>query len=128
MNVLLKPRMTEKTYALALSQNTYVFDVVGETNKIDIAKLVQSTYNVTPTEVRIAIIKGKTKRSYRKGGKAIYGKRVDVKKAFVRIKDGESLPFFAEVQAAEEKEKKEAEKARSKKQTRIYFYILEFLV
>lgn len=114
MNILLKPRMTEKTYSLALKQNTYVFDVVGETNKIDIAKLVKSTYNVTPTEVRIAIIKGKTKRSYRKGGKAIYGKRVDIKKAFVRIKDGESLPFFAEVQAAEEKDKKEAEKAAKK--------------
>lgn len=114
MDIVLKPRMTEKTYALALSQNTYVFDVVGNTNKIEIAKLVQSTYNVTPEDVRIAIIKGKTKRSYRKGGKAVYGKRVDNKKAFVRIKDGESLPFFAEIQATEAKEKKEAEKIAKK--------------
>ncbi|OGL31139.1 50S ribosomal protein L23 [Candidatus Saccharibacteria bacterium RIFCSPHIGHO2_12_FULL_41_12] len=114
MNILLKPRITEKTYSLALKQNTYVFDVLGETNKIEIAKLVQSTYDVTPEVVRIAIVKGKTKRSYRKGGKVVSGKRVDVKKAFVRIKDGESLPFFAEIQAEEEKEKKVAEKAAKK--------------
>lgn len=109
MSVTLKPRMTEKTYALALSANTYVFDIEGEANKIEIAKLVQSTYEVNPVDVNIVIAKGKTKKSYRKGGKTITGKRVDIKKAYVRIKDGESLPFFADVQAEVEKAQKTEE-------------------
>jgi len=114
MTVVLKPRMTEKTYALALTNNTYVFDVVGDSNKVEIAKLVQERYSVTPENVRIAIIKGKSKRSYKKGGRFLTGKRNDTKKAYVRIKDGESLPFFADIQAQEEKEKKAEEKAAKK--------------
>lgn len=114
MTVVLKPRMTEKTYALALTNNTYVFDVEGNANKLEIADLIKESYKVTPEQVRIAIVKGKSKKSYRKGGKSITGKRVDIKKAYVRIKDGESLPFFAEVQAQEEKEKKAEEKAAKK--------------
>ncbi|HYF97290.1 MAG TPA: 50S ribosomal protein L23 [Patescibacteria group bacterium] len=112
----LKPRMSEKTYALSHSINTYAFDVPKSSNKIEIAKAVAEQFKVTVEDVRIAIIKGKQARSIRIGGtrKNVTGKRPDVKKAYVRIKEGDSIPIFASIDEAEEKAKKAEAKAAKK--------------
>lgn len=109
--LVLKPRMSEKAYRLSETQRTYVFDVDSAANKHNITQAVIAQFQVSVADVRIVIVKGKTKRTVRKGGRAINGRRSDVKKAYVTLKEGDSLPIFAAVEEAEEKEKKAAEKA-----------------
>jgi ribosomal protein L23 len=115
--LVLLPRMSEKTYALSQAQNTFVFDVPLPANKQQIMAAVAEQFNVTPLDARMVIVKGKTARSIRLGGKArknVSGRRVDIKKAYVRIKDGESIPIFAAVEEAEKKEAEAVEKAAKK--------------
>jgi ribosomal protein L23 len=112
----LKPRMSEKSYDLSHSMDTYVFDVPTGTNKIEVAKAVSRRFKVSVEGVRIVIMKGKKARSIRIGGtrKNVSGKRPDVKKAYVKIKNGETIPIFASIDEAEEKAKKAEEKAAKK--------------
>lgn len=112
----LKPRMSEKSYAQSHSDNTYTFDVPLTANKIEIARAVEAQFEVNVERVRISVLKGKEARSIRIGGmrKAVTGKRVDVKKAYVSVKEGESIPIFASIDEAEKKQEK-LEKKLSKK-------------
>ena len=115
--IALLPRMSEKTYALSQSQNTFVFDVPITANKQQIMAAVDAQFNVTSVDARMIVMKGKTARSIRLGGKArknVSGKRADVKKAYVRLKEGDSIPIFAAVEEAEQAEVKAAEKAAKK--------------
>lgn len=111
----LKPRMTEKTYLLS-KQGVYVFDVPTNSNKALVASAVEKQFDVKVDDVRLLIAKGKTARSIRLGGirKQVQGQRPDTKKAYVTLDKGQELPIFAEVEKAEEEEKKVAEKAKKK--------------
>ncbi len=62
------------------------------------------------------VSKGKKARSIRIGGtrKYIYGVRPKIKKAYVKIKKGETIPIFASIDEAEEKAKKAEAKAAKK--------------
>lgn len=112
----LKPRMSEKSYAQSHSDNTYTFDVPVDANKVEIARAVEAQFKVSVTNVRISVLKGKSARSIRIGGmrKAVVGKRPDVKKAYVVVKEGDSIPIFASVDEAAKKQEK-LEKKLSKK-------------
>jgi large subunit ribosomal protein L23 len=122
MSIVLKPRMSEKTYGQS-SSGVFVFDVDSSLNKHQIADAVAKTYEVTVVDVRIVVVKGKVKRSYR-NRKYETGVRQDVKKAYVTLKKGDSIPIFAAVEQAEEakmsdkKAEKKAEKQvkKSKKE------------
>jgi large subunit ribosomal protein L23 len=111
----LKPRMSEKTYALYGAENTFVFIVPSSANKLTVAQAVASQFGVTVEKVRIANEKGKTKQSYQKRNRPIAGKRSDKKKAYVRLKAGDSIPIFAAIEEEEKKAKKAEEKAAKKK-------------
>lgn len=106
----LRPRLSEKAYALSQSSRTYVIDVPANANKDTVAKAVAAQFEVAVESVNIANAKGKTKRTIRKGSRPTTGKRSDVKKAYVTLKEGSALPFFAEL----EEEAKKAEKAAKK--------------
>lgn len=109
--MVLRPRISEKAYGLAQARNTYVFDVPTTANRFEIAQAVAAQYEVTVEGVNIVNVKGKVKRTIRKGGRPILGKRVDIKKAYVTLKDGDSLPLFAAVEEqAEEKPAKKEKK------------------
>ena len=111
--ILLKPRLSEQAYAL--SQNrTYVFEVPVSANKHTVARAVAVQFNVEVTNVNIANIAGKAKRTYRKGSRPVTGRASDTRKAFVTLKAGQSLPIFAAEEEAEAKEAKQAEKAVKK--------------
>ncbi|HET7528816.1 MAG TPA: 50S ribosomal protein L23 [Candidatus Saccharimonadales bacterium] len=98
----LKPRISEKAYALSEQGNTYVFDVPADANKHDIAKSVAGQYEVKVTAVRIVGVPGKAVRSYRqRGRRSIQGKRSDIRKAYVTLAQGEKLPIFAAVESPE---------------------------
>ncbi len=104
----LKPRMSEKAYGLSQDRNTYLFMVPLTANKVTVAAAVQEQFKVTVEEVNIAILKGKVKRSYRRGGRPLMGRDNDVKKAYVRLKAGDQIPIFAAVEEEEAKAEKTA--------------------
>lgn len=104
--MVLKPRISEKAYALSQSQNVYVIEVPSDANKLSVASAVKSQFDVAVTNVNMANIKGKSKRTVRKGGRQSIGTRSDTKKAYITLKSGDSIAIFAN----EEDEKKDNKK------------------
>ena len=107
-DIVLKPRVSEKSYALSEKLNTYVFDVSTEVNKLSIAKAVSAQYEVSVTNVRVAGVPGKSKRAYHKRGRMAKGQRSDIRKAYVTLKEGDKLPIFQAVEEEVKAEKKES--------------------
>lgn len=105
---LLKPRISEKAYGLSQLRNTYVFDIPAGANKFDVAKAVAGQYSVGVTAVRITGLPGKPKRAYNARSRRFHrADRAGIRKAYVTLKKGDSLPFFATEEPAETaKEKK----------------------
>lgn len=95
MSLVITPRVSEKAYGQAGELNTYVFVVPLSANKIEVKKAIEKEYSVEVIDVNIARINGKVKKSYRKGGRTISGSRSDLKKAYVRVKEGQTIPVFA---------------------------------
>lgn len=93
---LVEPRATEKTYR-EQTKRTYVFPVKNTTSKQEIVKLVTKEFNVTVTDVRTLIRKGKKIR-YSKGKHAYPGItfRQDKKYAYVTLKEGDTIKVFDE--------------------------------
>lgn len=86
--VLLRPHITEKTAVAADAQNQVVFKVAGDATKPEVKAAVEQLFNVKVADVRVANVKGKTKRT-RFG----LGKRSDWKKAYVRLEQGQEIDF-----------------------------------
>ncbi|MGB1012405.1 MAG: uL23 family ribosomal protein, partial [Thiolinea sp.] len=59
--VLLAPRMTEKTVLLSESSNQYVFKVATTASKTDIKNAVQTLFEVEVDSVQTVNVKGKQK-------------------------------------------------------------------
>lgn len=106
--VVLKPRMSEKAYGMSQDKGTtYVFMVDKGANKLSVADAVAKQFEVEVTGVTMANVNGKAKRTFvNRRGKFIRGNRSGIKKAFVTLKEGQSLPIFDAVEEAEEKEEK----------------------
>lgn len=112
MSIVLRPRMSEKTYSIS-KNGVFVFNVDGSLNKHQVAEAVAKDFSVEVKSVRIVIQKGKAKRTYR-NKKFESGVRSDVKKAYVTLAKGQSIPIFAAVEEAEAEEAKATEKAEKK--------------
>lgn len=85
-NVLLAPRVTEKTARLSANSNQYVFEVSSDADKADVREAVEHLFDVNVEAVRIVNVKGKTKSfRFRRG------RRSDWKKAYVRIQEGQVI-------------------------------------
>lgn len=107
-SIVLRPRLSEKTYGLSESR-VYVVDVPKDANKHTVARAVEAQFDVKVTKVNIVNAKGKSKRIISLTGKRMLnaeGKRNDVKKAYVTLAEGNSLPFFAAIEEEEQKEQK----------------------
>jgi large subunit ribosomal protein L23 len=111
--ITLKPRMSEKSYGLSQSVRTYMFDVPADLNRHDVARAVEAQFDVKVLNVNLTNIPGKAKRTIYKGGRAVKGRQSDIRKAYVRLAEGQSLPIFAAVEEAEAKE--EATQAKMEK-------------
>lgn len=83
--VLLRPYVTEKSTA-GNSHGEYTFLVDTAANKVQVRRAVQEVYGVTPVSIRIVRRAGKMVRYGRTSGR-----RRDWKKAFVRLKAGETM-------------------------------------
>lgn len=97
MDLKIHPRISEKTFAQAQT-GIYVFDVPTRATKQQITDAVKKQYSVEVIDVNTVLAKGKVKKSYRKGGAPVVGKRNDVKKAYVRLAEGNTIPVFEEKQ------------------------------
>ncbi len=111
-SITLKPRLTEKTHGLS-QKRVYVVDIDKDVNKHTVARAVEAQFEVQVASVNITNIQGKAKRTVSIMGKRQRnqaGSRNDIKKAYVTLKEGFSLPFFDAVEEADEKETKLQEK------------------
>lgn len=104
--VVLKPRISEKSHSQASGLNVYVFDVDVHSSKPVVAQAVKEQFGVSVVSVNIENIKGKPKRTTRKGSRPVAGRQNAIKKAYVTLKQGDKLPFF---EAIEQEEKKQTE-------------------
>lgn len=84
-DVIVRPLVTEKTAVLG-SNNTYVFIVRKDANKISVRNAVKKMYGVTPINVNIMNVSGKQVRRGR-----VIGSRSDWKKAIVTLAKGHSI-------------------------------------
>ena len=81
------PVVTEKSTAIS-EHNQVMFRVAMDATKPQIKEAVEGLFGVTVTGVNTLVQKGKTKRF-----KGRPGRRSDMKKAFVRLADGQSIDF-----------------------------------
>ncbi len=105
-SVVLKPQLSEKAYALSAAR-TYVFVVPKNTNSQQVAEAVTKQFKVTVDKVRMTAGPAKSRRVYRKRGRQADYTVSGYRKAYVILKDGDSLPFFTSDEPAK-KSKKEA--------------------
>jgi len=87
--VLLSPRVTEKSTRVGEDSNQYVFHVVNDATKTEVKGAVEMLFDVSVESVRIVKVKGKSK-SFRLRS----GKRSDWKKAYVRVQEGQVIDFL----------------------------------
>ena len=89
--VIRSPLVSEK--ATYVSQfNYYVFKVSNDSNKFEIKDAIQNLFKVEVRSVNTLIQKGKTKRF-----KGKVGRRASVKKAFVKLAEGQTIDTSLEV-------------------------------
>lgn len=94
-SMILKPRLSEKAYALSEHGNTYVFDVPAKVNRQMVADAVASQYDVSVVSVKMAKTAPKPMRSYKKRGRSLAAQKPGIRKMYVKLKDNDHLPIFA---------------------------------
>ena len=84
-DIIIAPVITEKS-AHQAEQNVYTFKVASNANKIEIKKAIEAAFGVKVEKVNTLNTKAKSKRVGR-----YTGKTKTYKKAFVALKDGETI-------------------------------------
>ncbi len=84
-DTILSPLITEKATLLS-EQNKVVFKVALDSTKDEIASAIEELFKVQVVKVNTLIQKGKTKRF-----RGRPGRRVDVKKAIITLREGQSI-------------------------------------
>lgn len=87
--IIRRPVDTEKGRILAEVNNTYMFEVNRDANKLQIKNAVERMFGVKVSDVRTQIVRGKWKR---RGLKV--GRRPNWKKAYVTLAEGDSISLF----------------------------------
>lgn len=89
-DVIVKPVVSEKSYAL-LEENVYTFEVAKSASKPQIRDAVESVFDVKVLKVNTLNRSGKRKRNRRM---PTFGKRPDVKRAYITLAEGDSIELF----------------------------------
>ena len=90
--IIKRPIISEKSNLQKETDNQYVFEVDQRANKIEIRTAIEELFNVHVLKVSTQIIAGKTKRVGRR-----IGRQKNWKKAIVKLREGDSIDFFAGV-------------------------------
>ncbi|MDQ5893374.1 MAG: large subunit ribosomal protein [Patescibacteria group bacterium] len=85
-DIILRPRITEKSGIMGEALNVYTFEVTKNATKDTVAKAIKTLYKVTPTKVRV--INLPAKNVFVRGRK---GTQSAVKKALVYLKKGDKI-------------------------------------
>ncbi|MDE2188675.1 MAG: 50S ribosomal protein L23 [Patescibacteria group bacterium] len=85
-DILIRPRVTEKSTLLNEQANVYAFEVRMNATKPMIAGAVKNLYKVTPEKVRIVSLPAK--RVFVRGKR---GRTAAIKKALVYLKKGDKI-------------------------------------
>ncbi len=91
MQVLVAPVVSEKATMVSEKSNVVTFKVLQGATKPEIKAAVELLFKVDVTGVSVVNIKGKTKRF----GKTT-GRRDNVRKAYVQLKEGQDLNLSGE--------------------------------
>ena len=86
--VLLGPHITEKASMTSGDAAQVVFKVATDASKLEVKKAVEKLFEVKVDDVRVANVKGKTRRT-----KTGMGRRSVWKKAYVRLAEGQDIDF-----------------------------------
>jgi large subunit ribosomal protein L23 len=89
MKVLVAPLISEKSSIAAELNNQYVFKVTTDATKPEIKAAVEMLFNVKVDGVKVANMKGKTKRFGQK-----MGRRNDWKKAYISLQAGQEIDLL----------------------------------
>ena len=90
--VILEPRITEKSMDLMQNQNKITVKVLASANKTEIKLAVQRIFQVKVEDVRVSNVKAKSTTR----GTRYQGKISGYKKAVVTIAEGEAIDLFKE--------------------------------
>ncbi|HQQ94421.1 MAG TPA: 50S ribosomal protein L23 [Bacteroidia bacterium] len=96
MEILVKPIITEKMTAQGEKLNRYGFVVDKRANKLEIKEAVENMYGVKVDSVNTQQYVGKVKTRNTTRGLAV-GRVSRHKKAFVTLKQGETIDFYASI-------------------------------
>lgn len=88
-DILISPMLSEKSTNQRFANNYYVFRVNPEANKIEIKKAIETRFNVIVDGVQTVSTLGKMKKT-----RGVAGQRSNWKKAFVRIRKGDTISEF----------------------------------
>lgn len=86
--VLLSPIVSEKSTRAAEKANQYAFKVLPDATKQEIGHAVELMFEVKVNSVQVLNVNGKRKRFGRREGR-----RVDWRKAYVRLQSGHEINF-----------------------------------
>jgi large subunit ribosomal protein L23 len=87
--VVKRPLITEKAERNREASRSFAFEVHRDATKIQVKQAVEKLFSVHVLAVRTAIARGKNKRVGKNAGR-----RPNWKKAFVTLKDGETIALF----------------------------------
>ena len=95
-DVIVTPVVTEKSTQMMVDENLYTFVVNADANKHEIAKAVESLWDVTVKRVRTMRYSGKMRRAMmgRMSRSAKYGRRPSFKKALVSLAEGDEIELY----------------------------------
>ena len=93
MSVIIKPIITEKATKQTESDNCFTFFVDVNANKVQIKKAVELQYGVSVLNVNTVVVRADRATKFTKNG-LISAKTNRTKKAFVQVKEGESIDFY----------------------------------
>ena len=91
LNLIKKPVITEKSTANA-QFNKYIFEVRNDANKIDIKKTIEDIYKVKVQKLNSLNVKSKPKVF-----KGQLGKRSELKRIIVTLKEGNTIDMSGKV-------------------------------
>lgn len=91
-DVIKRPIVTEKGVAKKDAERTLCFHVAADANKVMVKAAVEQLFKVKVDSVRTVSTPGKLRRKGR-----FTGYRSDWKKAYVRLKEGQKIPEYAEI-------------------------------
>jgi len=87
-DIIKAPIITEKNMTLSQTEGKYIFEVSKDANRTAVKQAIEKIFNVKVEKVNIINVKPKKKRV----GK-YEGKTNNVKKAIVKLKDGNTIDF-----------------------------------